>query len=135
MENPYIDQALNRAKKLKKVIDKLSVWEANKQKELDSTDYAADRIKSFVNEDDYPVQIDLQKQIDFTTSREAVSSDFVGSRAAGVVDGLATIASGGKSCVVYVWYDNEYGYSCQVVRMLQHVTKTVLPAFPRTKSI
>ncbi len=77
------------------------------------------------------IHSDLQKQIDFTTSREAVSSDFVGSRAAGVVDGLATIASGGKSCVVYVWYDNEYGYSCQVVRMLQHVTKTALPAFPK----
>ena len=79
------------------------------------------------------IHSDLQKQIDFTTSREAVSSDFVGSRAAGVVDGLATIASGGKSCVVYVWYDNEYGYSCQVVRMLQHVTKTALPAYPHAK--
>ena len=79
------------------------------------------------------IHSDLQKQIDFTTSREAVSSDFVGSRAAGVVDGLATIASGGKSCVVYVWYDNEYGYSCQVVRMLQHVTKTSLPAYPVAK--
>ena len=64
MENPYIDQALNRAKKLKKLIDNLAVWEANKKKELDSTDYAADQITSFMNEDDYPVQIDLQKQID-----------------------------------------------------------------------
>lgn len=82
---------------------------------------------------DMSIHSDLQKQIDFTTSREAVSSDFVGSRAAGVVDGLATIASGGKSCVVYVWYDNEYGYSCQVVRMLQHVTKTALPAYPLEK--
>lgn len=82
---------------------------------------------------DMAIHSDLQKQIDFTTSREAVSSDFVGSRAAGVVDGLATIASGGKSCVVYVWYDNEYGYSCQVVRMLQHVTKTSLPAYPLEK--
>lgn len=82
---------------------------------------------------DAAIHSDLQKQIDFTTSREAVSSDFVGSRAAGVVDGLATIAQGGKSCVIYVWYDNEYGYSCQVVRMLQHVTKTALPAFPVEK--
>lgn len=82
---------------------------------------------------DMAIHSDLQKQIDYTTSREAVSSDFVGSRAAGVVDGLATIASGGKSCVVYVWYDNEYGYSCQVVRMLQHVTKTSLPAYPLEK--
>ena len=82
---------------------------------------------------DTAIYSDLQKQIDFTTSREAVSSDFVGSRAAGVVDGLATIAGGSKSCVVYVWYDNEFGYSCQVVRMLQHITKTALPAFPITK--
>jgi glyceraldehyde 3-phosphate dehydrogenase len=73
---------------------------------------------------------DLQKQIDYTDSPEAVSSDFVGSRAAGVVDGLATIATGKKNCVVYIWYDNEYGYSCQVIRMLQHVTKTALPAYP-----
>ena len=73
---------------------------------------------------------DLQKQIDYTDSPEAVSSDFVGSRAAGVVDGLATVATGKKNCVVYVWYDNEFGYSCQVIRMLQHVTSTALPAFP-----
>ena len=64
MENPYTDRALVQAKKLKKVIDKLAVWEANKKKELDSTDYAADQIQTFMNEDDYPVQIDLQKQID-----------------------------------------------------------------------
>ena len=59
-----MDKALNRARKLKSIIDKLAVWEANKQKEMDSTDYAANQITSFMNEDDYPVQIDLQKQID-----------------------------------------------------------------------
>ena len=73
---------------------------------------------------------DLQKQIDYSNSPEAVSSDFVGSRAAGVVDGLATIASAGKSCVVYVWYDNEFGYSCQVIRLAREVAKCTLPAFP-----
>ncbi|MBS99765.1 MAG: aldehyde dehydrogenase [Oceanospirillaceae bacterium] len=72
----------------------------------------------------------LQKQVDYSNSPEAVSSDFVGSRAAGVVDGLATIASGGNSCVLYVWYDNEYGYSCQVVRMAQRLAKCTLPAYP-----
>ena len=77
------------------------------------------------------IHSNLQKQIDYTTSREAVSSDFVGSRAAGIVDGLATIATGGNNCVIYVWYDNEFGYSCQVIRMLQHITKTALPAFPK----
>ena len=72
----------------------------------------------------------LQKQIDYSNSPEAVSSDFVGSRAAGIVDGLATIATGNNSCVVYVWYDNEYGYSCQVIRCLRQMTKATLPAFP-----
>jgi glyceraldehyde 3-phosphate dehydrogenase len=72
---------------------------------------------------------DLQKQIDFSTSPEAVSTDFVGSRAAGVVDGLATIVDG-KRCVLYVWYDNEFGYSCQVFRMMQNMAHCTLPAFP-----
>ena len=73
---------------------------------------------------------DLQKQVDYSNSPEAVSSDFVGSRAAGVVDALATISSG-KSCVLYVWYDNEYGYSCQVIRLAREITNCALKAFPQ----
>ncbi|NVK39717.1 MAG: glyceraldehyde-3-phosphate dehydrogenase [Oceanospirillaceae bacterium] len=72
---------------------------------------------------------DLQKQIDYSNSPEAVSTDFVGSRAAGVVDGLATIVDGNR-CVLYVWYDNEFGYSCQVFRMMQAMAHCTLPAFP-----
>jgi glyceraldehyde 3-phosphate dehydrogenase len=71
----------------------------------------------------------LQKQIDYSNSPEAVSSDFVGSRAAGIVDALATIATD-KRCVLYVWYDNEFGYSCQVIRMAQKMANVTLPAFP-----
>lgn len=71
----------------------------------------------------------LQNQIDYTNSPEVVSSDFVGSRAAGVVDSLATIVQG-KRCVVYVWYDNEFGYSCQVVRMIQQLAGLDLPSLP-----
>ncbi len=78
---------------------------------------------------DIALHSNLQKQVDYSISPEAVSTDFVGSRAAGVVDGLATIVSG-DSCVLYVWYDNEFGYSCQVIRMLQQMTQTALPAFP-----
>ena len=74
----------------------------------------------------------LQKQVDYSNSPEAVSSDFVGSRAAGIIDGLATIAIGNNSCVVYIWYDNEYGYSCQVIRCLRQMTKATLPAYPIT---
>ena len=64
----------------------------------------------------------LSKQIDYIYSHDAVSTDFVGSDRAGVVDGLATIVnegSNGSSLVLYVWYDNEYGYSTQVIRAVE----------------
>ncbi|UNK69951.1 glyceraldehyde-3-phosphate dehydrogenase [Microbacterium sp. H1-D42] len=60
----------------------------------------------------------LRQQIDYIESPESVSTDFVGSHRAGIVDGLATIAND-RDVVLYVWYDNEYGYSCQVVRVLE----------------
>lgn len=60
---------------------------------------------------------DLQNQISYTEMEDAVSSDFVGSREAGIVDSNATIANG-KHCVLYLWYDNEFGYCCQVGRMV-----------------
>ncbi|MGI8394007.1 glyceraldehyde-3-phosphate dehydrogenase [Leucobacter sp. Z1108] len=62
----------------------------------------------------------LRTQIDYVESPEIVSTDFVGSNRAGIVDGLATIVTG-KSAVLYVWYDNEYGYSCQVVRIIEQL--------------
>ena len=71
----------------------------------------------------------LRKQIDYIESAEVVSTDFVGSNRAGVVDGLATIASD-TSLVLYVWYDNEYGYSCQVIRVLEDVADTHPDLFP-----
>ncbi|SFX08098.1 glyceraldehyde-3-phosphate dehydrogenase [Marinospirillum alkaliphilum] len=71
----------------------------------------------------------MQKQIDFVESAEVVSSDFVGNRHAGIVDGKATIVSG-KQAVLYVWYDNEFGYSCQVVRILQDIANVKFPYFP-----
>jgi glyceraldehyde 3-phosphate dehydrogenase len=88
-----------------------------------------DKLNAFLR--DAALYSDLQKQIDYSNSPEAVSTDFVGSRAAGVVDALATIVDGNR-CVLYVWYDNEFGYSCQVVRMAQHLAKCTLPAFPKS---
>lgn len=73
---------------------------------------------------------DLQKQIDFVNSQEVVSTDFVGSRHAGVVDAEATIANDNR-VVLYVWYDNEFGYSCQVVRVMEDMAGVNPPAFPR----
>jgi glyceraldehyde 3-phosphate dehydrogenase len=73
---------------------------------------------------------ELQKQIDFVQSLEVVSTDFVGSRHAGVVDAQATICSDNR-VVLYVWYDNEFGYSCQVIRIMEEMAGAHPPAFPR----
>lgn len=62
----------------------------------------------------------LQEQIDFTNSTEVVSSDYIGSRSAGVFDAQATIVNGNRANL-YVWYDNEMGYSCQVMRLAEQV--------------
>ncbi|MGF3056923.1 glyceraldehyde-3-phosphate dehydrogenase [Microbacterium sp. YY-01] len=72
----------------------------------------------------------LRQQIDYVESPEVVSTDFVGSHRAGIVDGLATVTHD-DSVVLYVWYDNEYGYSCQVIRVLETMAGShpaVLPA-------
>lgn len=71
----------------------------------------------------------LAGQIDYTSSAEVVSSDFVGHLKTGVVDSLATIVQG-RRCNLYVWYDNEFGYSIQVVRILQHIAQLELPSLP-----
>lgn len=71
----------------------------------------------------------MQKQIDFVASPEVVSSDFVGNRQAGIVDGEATIVSGNR-VNLYVWYDNEFGYSCQVVRLAQQLMGVNYPVYP-----
>lgn len=73
---------------------------------------------------------DLQKQIDYVCSQEVVSTDFVGSRHAGVVDAEATICTDNR-LILYVWYDNEYGYSCQVVRVMEDIAGVNPPAFPQ----
>lgn len=73
---------------------------------------------------------DLQDQIDYTNSSEIVSTDLVGSRYAGVVDSKATIVDGNR-CVLYVWYDNEFGYSCQVVRCMRTMLGMDYPSLPR----
>jgi glyceraldehyde 3-phosphate dehydrogenase len=71
----------------------------------------------------------LRRQIAYTDSPEVVSSDFLGTRHTGTVDGLATITDD-THAVVYVWYDNEYGYSCQVLRVMDHLAGTQRPALP-----
>jgi len=57
-----------------------------------------------------------QSQIAYTDSTEAVSSDFVGTKQVGIVDAQATIVTDNHA-TVYIWYDNEVGYSTQVLRV------------------
>ena len=80
---------------------------------------------------------DLSKQIDYIYSHDAVSTDFVGSDRAGVVDGLATIvnegSNGGSNLILYVWYDNEFGYSTQVVRAVEKMAGENVPVFPKSQ--
>jgi len=71
----------------------------------------------------------LQNQISYTESPDAVSSDFVGSREAGIVDSNATIVNG-NHVVLYLWYDNEFGYCCQVGRMVYKMAGIIYQQYP-----
>ncbi len=73
---------------------------------------------------------EMQDQIDFTSSSEIVSTDVVGSRFACVVDSQVTIVED-KRCVMYVWYDNEFGYSCQVVRVVEQMAGIKIDTYPK----
>ncbi len=72
----------------------------------------------------------LQRQIDFTSSPELVSSDLIGNRHACIVDGEAIITKDNR-VVLYVWYDNEFGYACQVVRVVQKLAGIRYPLIPQ----
>ncbi|KOS08142.1 glyceraldehyde-3-phosphate dehydrogenase [Flavobacterium akiainvivens] len=72
----------------------------------------------------YALEGELVEQIKYSVNNELVSSDIVGTAAPSIFDSKATIVSpDGKSIVLYVWYDNEYGYSHQVMRLAKHVAK------------
>ncbi len=64
---------------------------------------------------------DLVEQLEYSNSEEFVSTNAIGMTATSVFDAPSTIVSpDGKSVTIYVWYDNEYGYTCQVVRLAKH---------------
>jgi len=72
----------------------------------------------------YAMEGDLVEQIQYSLNNELVSSDIVGTSAPSIYDSNATIvAKNGKSVVLYVWYDNEYGYSHQVIRLAKYIAK------------
>jgi glyceraldehyde 3-phosphate dehydrogenase len=72
----------------------------------------------------YALEGELVEQIKYSLNNELVSSDIVGTSAPAIFDSNATIVSAdGKNIVLYVWYDNEYGYSHQVIRLAKFIAK------------
>ncbi len=67
---------------------------------------------------------DLVNQIKYAINPELVSNDIIGNVCCSVFDSNATIVSeDGKNIVLYVWYDNEFGYTKQVIRMAKYIAK------------
>ena len=92
------------------------------------TEVDRDEVNNFLRK--VSLHSNLRQQISYIHSPEVVSTDFVGTTHAGIVDGLATIASG-NHLVVYVWYDNEFGYSNQVIRIVEEVAGARPQIYPR----
>ncbi|RKM34666.1 glyceraldehyde-3-phosphate dehydrogenase [Moraxella catarrhalis] len=80
----------------------------------------ADAINAFIQSKAQSEQ--WQAQIDYSDSPEAVSTDFVGSEKVAIFDAKATIATDNRA-TLYVWYDNEMGYSTQVIRVAEEMAK------------
>ncbi|MES2485553.1 MAG: glyceraldehyde-3-phosphate dehydrogenase, partial [Bacteroidota bacterium] len=72
----------------------------------------------------YALEGELVEQIKYSVNNELVSSDIIGTSAPAIYDSKATIVSAdGKNVILYVWYDNEFGYSHQVIRLAKYVAK------------
>lgn len=72
----------------------------------------------------YALEGKLVEQIQYAFSNELVSTDVIGNPCPSVFDSQATIVSPDKkSIVLYVWYDNEYGYTRQVIRFSKHISE------------
>ena len=67
---------------------------------------------------------DFVEQIHYSNSTDYVSTQAVGMTSTSVVDAPSTLVSAsGKRITIYAWYDNEFGYTCQVLRLAKHAAK------------
>ena len=73
---------------------------------------------------------EYKNQIGYTNSPEVVSTDFVGNSHAGIVDSAATIVNA-KNCVIYVWYDNEFGYTAQLLGLAKEMVGLTYKRYPK----
>lgn len=72
----------------------------------------------------------LVEQIHYSESTEYVSSNAIGMTSTSVVDAPSTLVShDGRRVTIYAWYDNEYGYCCQVVRLAKYFTYVRRPFY------
>ena len=66
----------------------------------------------------------LVNQIHYQVEPDLVSTDIVGNTCCSVYDSNATICTEeGKDIVLYIWYDNEFGYTKQVIRLAKQIAK------------
>ena len=64
----------------------------------------------------------LVNQIHYSINNELVSSDIIGNSCCAVFDSHATtVSKSGKEIVIYVWYDNEYGYSNKLLDLSKYI--------------
>jgi len=67
---------------------------------------------------------DLVNQINYQVETDLVSSDIIGNTCCSVFDSNATIVTeDGEDAVLYIWYDNEFGYTKQVIRLAKQIAK------------
>ncbi len=93
-----------------------------------SKDVTKDEVNEIIRR--YALQGNLVEQIQFAFSNELVSTDIIGNPCPSVFDSQATIVSPDKkSIVLYVWYDNEYGYTRQVIRFSKHISEVRRPVY------
>ena len=66
----------------------------------------------------------LRNQIKYSIEKELVSNDIIGNTCCSVYDSPATkLSEDGRQAVLYIWYDNEFGYTQQVIRLAKYIMK------------
>ena len=66
---------------------------------------------------------DLVNQIKYSTNTELVSSDIIGTSGCAIFDSNSTlVGKNKKSITLYIWYDNEFGYTKQVIRLCKYIS-------------
>ena len=86
------------------------------------TKTSVDEINATINH--ASIKGNLVNQIDYQIDPELVSTDIIGSNCCSVYDSKATIVNKeGNDAILYIWYDNEFGYTKQVIRLAKLIAK------------